>query len=190
MIRTRIGLLHNYDGCHTSYSPIGYIDCVPIVALAILFDKFYIARYCDEDLYSMSYVGYKYALSLASDNVSIDDDIELYAHQLGSYLSTDHLINTTPMKLAKVDFKNSTDYTNRLGMLINSDNPNDSIKIAIIISATIFDKYLKKPLITGSCGCVIDDLKTDIDNLCRLYNLPKKASEELFKYCISMMEVK
>lgn len=126
---TKISLIHNIDGCHTMTSLKCYMNCDPFTALSILMSDYYIQSYCGEELYHMSYVGYKYALQI--DGVDIDDDTMLYRFykmnddKFENYIPIDsNMIGERPaLYLAKAGSNShwDDDYSTRLSVLLKNN---------------------------------------------------------------------
>lgn len=192
---SKISIIHNVDGCHTMNSFKCYMNCNPLTALSILMSDYYIQSYCGEELYHMSYVGYKYALQI--DEIDIDDD-NLYAFYkindniFENYipLNADFNAERPALHAAKagLDKHWDDDYSSRLSVLFKN---NKTISTAAEIN-----------LIIHEC----DDIGFDVTNLSKpekfskvvktYYDLlyPTKLSgdiiNEIFKYILFINKAK
>lgn len=179
---TEVYIVHNYDGCHKSKSFVGYLNCSSLCALGILMGDYYISSYNREELYSMSYVGYKYALELNS--VECDDDYEFYMMNkrlIYSYIPVYENGSREFIELTKVSEtceEYNKDYINRLQVLLQN---NDTIKLASNINSLI-SKYSSWKATKNNLDGFIHDLFTlNVNN----ETITKDITNELFKYCMS-----
>lgn len=143
---SKISMIHNYDGCHTSKAFLCYMTCDPLVAMSILMGDYYIAGYNGEELYSMSYVGYKYALAIDPEDVDNDDEfIMSNIIHIESFVPEYNNIGRPIFSLAVAGVNTSydADYSLRLSMLFDS---NEDVSKAATLNSLISKEISNTPV--------------------------------------------
>lgn len=184
---TEVNIIHNYDGCHISKALAGYLNCSALTALGILLGDYYIASYNHESLYSMTYVGYKYALEL--NDVECIDSREFYmmnSRQINPIIPVYDNGSREFIHIAKVEdqYEQPThidDYTNRLRVLLEN---NDDIKTASNIYSIVSDY---SDMIVSPSGIL--DFKLKLSELKKDSKITKTILNEIFGYCISQSKI-
>lgn len=181
---SKISMIHNYDGCHTSKAFLCYMNCDPLVAMSILMGDYYISGYNGEELYSMSYVGYKYALAIDPEDVDNDDEFIMSNIMHIEPFVPDYVNIERPIfKLAKAGVNTSydADYSLRLSMLFES---NKDVSKAATLNSLITKEISNTPVDFNNINEWSNNLfkiRTDLASA----GISKADERKLFVYILS-----
>lgn len=180
---SEISMIHNYDGCHTSKAFLCYMNCDPLVAMSILMGDYYISGYNNEELYSMSYVGYKYALAIDPIDAENDDEFIMsnIMHIEPFVPEYDNIRPLFNLAAAGVNTSYDADYSLRLSMLFNS---NEDVSKAATLNSLITKEISNTPVDFNNINEWSNNLfkiRTDLASA----GISKADERKLFVYILS-----